>query len=76
MGEFEKIFAEFFEIPEEDIHDDIKYQEIEKWDSLNHLNFVSKLEEKYDIELDMDDIIDMSSVKKMKEILQKYKVQL
>ncbi len=76
MGKFEKLFGEFFGVPEDEVHDDIKYQEIEKWDSLNHLNFVSKLEETYGIELDMDEIIDMSSVKKIKEILKKHKVEL
>ena len=38
-------------------------------DSLNHLKFTARLEEEYDIDLDMDDIIDMSSVKRIKEIL-------
>lgn len=70
----ETIFSECFDIPAEQVHDDIQYQGIEKWDSLNHLKFTSRLEEVYDIELDMDDIINMSSVKKIKEILQKYGV--
>ena len=68
------IFSECFSIPVEAVHDDIKYQEIEKWDSLNHLRFTARLEEVYDIELEMDDIVDMSSVKKIKEILQNYGV--
>jgi len=76
MGKFEKLFGEFFGIPEQEVHDDIKYQEIENWDSLNHLNFVSKLEEEYKVEFDMDEIIDMSSVKKIKEILKKHNVKL
>ena len=71
----EDIFSECFGISVKQVHDDIKYQEIEKWDSLNHLRFTAKLEEVYDIELDMDDIIDMSSVQKIKEILQNYGVK-
>lgn len=70
----EQIFSECFNIPLEQVHDDIKYQEIEKWDSLNHLKFTARLEEVYGIELDMDDIINMSSVKKIKEILHNYGV--
>ena len=70
----EAIFSECFDIPSEQVNDNIQYQGIEKWDSLNHLKFTSRLEEVYDIELDMDDIINMSSVKKIKEILQKYGV--
>ncbi len=70
----EQIFSECFNIPVEQVHDNIKYQEIEKWDSLNHLKFTARLEEVYDIELDMDDIINMSSVKKIRDILQNYGV--
>ena len=65
----EEIFSECFGIPVAEVNDDIQYQSIEKWDSLNHLRFTTMLEEEFDIELDMDDIIDMSSVAKVKEIL-------
>ena len=65
----DEIFSECFNIPVSDVNDEIQYQEIEKWDSVNHLRFTAKLEEKFDIELDMDEITDMSSVKKIKEIL-------
>lgn len=64
-----EIFSECFDISVDQVHDDIQYQGIEKWDSLNHLKFTSRVEEEYEIELDMDDIIDMSSVGKIKEIL-------
>jgi len=74
MGKFEKLFGEFFGLAESEVHDDIKYQEIESWDSINHLNFVTILEENYKIEFDMDEIIDMSSVKKIKEIIKKHNV--
>lgn len=65
----ESVFAEVFGLKAEDVTDDIQYQSIEKWDSLNHLRFTSRLEEVFDIDLDMDDIIDMSSVARIKEIL-------
>ena len=71
----EEIFSECFNVPMDEIHDDIQYQEIEKWDSLNHLRFTSRLEEAFDIELDMDDIVEMSSLRKIKEILKKYGVE-
>jgi len=67
-----KIFAEAFEIPEEEVHDDIAYNSYQPWDSLKHLQLVSMLEEELGIELEMDDIIDMSSYKKVREIVLKY----
>ncbi len=67
-----KIFAEAFGIPEEEIRDEIAYNSFQPWDSLKHLQLVSMYEEAFDIELEMDDIIDMSSYKKVREILLKY----
>lgn len=67
-----EIFAEAFEITKEEIHDDIAYNTYQPWDSLKHLQLVSMLEEELGIELDMDDIIDMSSYKKVREIVMKY----
>lgn len=74
MISIEAVFSECFSITVDEVHDDIQYQDIEAWDSLNHLEFALRLEEVFGIELDMDDIIDMSSVGKIKEILQKYGV--
>lgn len=67
-----KIFAEAFEITEDEVHDDITYNSYQPWDSLKHLQLVSMLEEELGIELEMDDIIDMSSYKKVREIVLKY----
>lgn len=72
MGKFKKIISEVLQIREEEVIDDLKYQGIEKWDSLNHLNLVSKLEEGFKIEFDMDEIIAMENIQKIKEILAKH----
>lgn len=69
MPTIEEVFSQCFDIPVDQVNDGIKYQEIEKWNSLNHLRFTTKLEDTFDIELDMDEITDMSSVAKIKEIL-------
>ena len=71
----DEIFSECFNIPVSDVNDNIEYKEIEKWDSLNHLRFTAKLEEVFDIDLDMDEITEMSSVKKIREILKRYGVE-
>ena len=71
----EEIFNECYDIETEKVTDELKYREIEKWDSLNHLKMTNRLEEVFDIELDMDEIIEMSSVGKIKEILRGYGVE-
>lgn len=70
--QIKKIFAEAFEIPEEEVRDDIAYNSYRPWDSLKHLQLVSMFEEELDIELEMDDIIDMSSYQKVRDIVMQY----
>lgn len=53
----------------------LTYQQIAEWDSVGHMSLVSALEEAFDIMLDTDDIIDLSSYQKGKEILNKYNVE-
>ncbi len=49
---------------------------IPAWDSIGHMSLVAALEEAFDIMMDTDDIIDLSSYEKGKEILKKYDIEL
>lgn len=54
----------------------MKYQDIEAWDSVGHMSLIAAIEEAFDIMMDTDDIIDLSSYEKGKEILESnYEVQ-
>ena len=77
MSNTEKLYYSFSQalnIDVSTIRDELKYQSIPEWDSISHMVLISQLEEDFDISLDTDDVIDMSSVGKAKEILTKYKV--
>ena len=67
-------FVEALQIKTAQVTDDLEYNSIKEWDSVAHMTLVAALEEQFDIMLDTDDIIDMSSVGKSKEILAKYDV--
>jgi acyl carrier protein len=69
-----KAFAEGLQIKPDQVVDALKYQEIRQWDSVGHMAMIAALEAEFDIMLDTDDIIDMSSVGKAKEILAKYEI--
>jgi acyl carrier protein len=56
------------------VKDDLQYNTIPEWDSIAHMALVAALESEFDIMMDTDDIIDMDSVKKAKEILEKYDI--
>ncbi len=50
----------------------IIYSEYPGWDSVAHMALVAGLEQEFDCMLEMDDILDMSSYQKTKEIMAKY----
>tara|TARA_A200000159_G_scaffold158978_1_gene176996 strand:+ start:53478 stop:53720 length:243 start_codon:yes stop_codon:yes gene_type:complete len=56
------------------VTDELTYNTIPEWDSTAHMILVAELENVFDVMLDTDDIIDMSSVAQAKLILQKYHV--
>lgn len=64
-------FANALSISIEQITDDLAYQSIAEWDSISHMILISQLEDDFNVSIDTDDVIDMSSVKKAQEILTK-----
>lgn len=69
-------FAESFGLPLETITDDLGYNEIAQWDSVAHMALIAAIEQAFDILIETDDVIDMSSFAKAKEIVAKYGVAL
>jgi acyl carrier protein len=70
LEKYNEAFTTTFEITEDKL-EGLKYQDIEAWDSVGHMNLIAALEEAFDIMMDTDDIIDLSSYEKGKEILAK-----
>ncbi len=75
LEKYTKAFAEGLEIGEEGI-EELVYEQIPQWDSVGHMGLISSLEDTFDIMLETDDIIDLSSFKKGIEILKKYGVEI
>ena len=74
VEKYSEIFKTALNISDDKLNENIKYNEIEEWDSIGHMTLVAALEEEYKITLETDDIIDFGSFKKGIEILKKYKV--
>ena len=73
---YSEIFKTALNISDDKLNENLKYNEIEEWDSIAHMTLVAALEEEYKITLETDDIIEFSSYKKGMEILKKYKVNI
>ncbi len=69
------VFSESLGIDANTVVDDLKYNSIKQWDSVAHMKLVAALEDEFEIMLDTDDIIDMSSVGKAKELMSKYDIE-
>jgi acyl carrier protein len=75
IEKYKKAFREALDV-EEDKLDKLTYQSIPNWDSVGHMHLISTLEDTFEIMMETDDIVDLSSFSKGIEILQKYDVEL
>ena len=76
LSKYKKAFVESLEISDEKILDNLKYNDIEEWDSIGHMGLISAIEDVFEITVETNDVIDFSSFKKGKEILKKYKITI
>jgi acyl carrier protein len=70
--EVKKIFCKELDIATDQITDTLEYNTIPEWDSIGHMSLVAGLEEKFDIMIDTEDMVDMSTFAIACDIVQKY----
>jgi acyl carrier protein len=66
------VFADSLGTTPDRIIDAITYSEFQNWDSVAHMALIAAIEEAFDIMIDAEDVIDMSSFAKAKQIVAKY----
>ena len=69
VKKYNVIFMEVFSVGEEVLNDEFKQGNVENWNSIHQLNSVSYIEESFDVMLDTEDILGLTSYSKGKEIL-------
>ena len=74
LEKYKNTFIKSLDIKESDFKESIQYNDVPEWDSIGHMTLISALVESFDISFETDDIVDFSSFKKGKELLEKYKV--
>lgn len=75
LEKYTNVFVTNFEITEEEAKV-LKYQDIDAWDSIGHMDLVATLEDTFDIMMETDDIIDFNSYEKGIEIMEKYDIDM
>jgi acyl carrier protein len=72
-AELAAIFADVFEY-DGPIDAETSPDDVERWDSLSHIALVRVLEQSFDISLQMDEMLEMHSVRDIETILKRHGV--
>lgn len=70
LEKYNQAFIESLEITADQLAG-LAYQQVPNWDSVGHMGLIAAIEDAFDIMMDTDDIIDLSSYEKGMEILTK-----
>ena len=73
---YKSLFMKSLSIEPEKFNENLKYNEIDEWDSIGHMSLIAAIEEEYKITFETDDIVDFSSFKIGIELLKKYNVNV
>ncbi len=67
--ELQQLLAEVFEIRQDEIAENLTSEDVDNWDSLKQMDLVVSLENKYNIALSFEEIVKISSVKDIIDVL-------
>ena len=62
MKAVEILISEVLGVPRQVVTDDLQFQSIPEWDSLRHVDLMLALEAQLDVEIDADQMVELSSV--------------
>ena len=63
MQELIDFIAGVMEVDPSTINEDTAYGQCEKWDSLMHMRLVMEIEEEYDVEIPIDEVPNIKTIK-------------
>jgi acyl carrier protein len=62
IDQVRQLLADTLNLPLEAIHEDSATGTLDAWDSLAHVNLMMAVEQHFDIELDVEDFLELTSV--------------
>ena len=74
LEKYNDIFMKTFAITEDRLNEELTVFTLENWDSLAQMNLITALEGAFDIMMEPDEIIELSSYEIGKEILGRYNI--
>lgn len=76
LDKYNQAFVEVFAVDPSVLNESFTKDQVAGWDSVHQLNIVAILEESFDVMFEPEDIMELTSYEKGKEILRKYDVML
>ncbi|MBR7029805.1 MAG: acyl carrier protein [Prevotella sp.] len=76
LEKYNNAFEQVFGAKAEELNDNYGKDTVDEWDSVHQLSLIAQFEESFDIMFDPEDIMEMTSYAKGKELLKKYEVEL
>lgn len=76
IEKYNNAFVEVFGVNVGELNDDYGKDTVEEWDSVHQLSLVPLLEEAFDILFDPEDIMELTSYGKGKELLRNYGLEI
>ena len=73
---YNNAFVEVFGVEVSALGSNFNRDNVDGWDSVHQLNIIALLEESFDIMFDPEDIMELTSYNKGKELMAKYEVEL
>lgn len=76
LDKYNQAFVEVFAVDPSVLSESFTKDQVAGWDSVHQLNIVAILEESFDVMFEPEDIMELTSYEKGKEILKNYNVML
>jgi len=67
-----ELVADFFDIEEDQVTDQLSGDSVDDWDSLRHLQLITAVEGEFNIKLSMAEIESINNFGRLKELINKY----
>ena len=75
LEKYDKIFMEILDVDKTEL-EGLVYRKLPQWDSVGHMDIIVALEEAFDIEIGIVDVIKIASYPKGKDVLRIYGVEI
>lgn len=73
---YDQAFLDVLSLEKAQLNECLEYQSVSSWDSVAHMSLMAELEDAFDIELEMDDIVDFGTYLTGLETMRKYGVDI